>query len=79
MNHDLILREAASSRKGKPGLSAIERTTDSFRIADLQRECPGVCVDMIRHVLKNQREKGQVSCLGRGRNAAWKKASDGIR
>jgi predicted transcriptional regulator of viral defense system len=47
--------------------------TDSFRIADLQRECPGVSVDMIRHVLKKLREKGAVECLGRGRNAIWKR------
>jgi hypothetical protein len=51
------------------------RATGSFSIADLQRECPGVSVDMIRHVLKNLREKRKVECLGRGRNAVWKRTS----
>ena len=66
-----------ASRGEKLGLvtNAIARAADSFRIADLQRECPGVSVDMIRHVLKKLRQNGQVECLGRGRNAIWKKTS----
>lgn len=64
-------------RGEKQGLvmNAIARAAGSFNIADLQRECPGVSVDMIRHVLKRLRDKGQVECLGRGRNAIWKKTS----
>ena len=54
-------------------LSAIDRAGGSFSVADLQRECPGVSVDMIRHVLKQLREKGRVRCLGRGRNSVWEK------
>jgi len=38
----------------------------SFTVTDLQRECPSVSVDMIRHVLKQLRENGSVECLGRG-------------
>jgi predicted transcriptional regulator of viral defense system len=54
-------------------MNAVARAAGPFNVADLQRECPGVSVDMIRHVLKRLREKGQVKCLGRGRNAIWKK------
>ncbi|MFH1859477.1 MAG: Fic family protein [bacterium] len=53
--------------------SAIERTFGSFRIANIQRECPGVSVDMIRQVLKKLRESGLIECLGRGQNAQWQK------
>jgi Fic family protein len=53
--------------------SAILRTTGTFRVADLQRECPGVSVDTIRLALKRLKENGQVECLGRGRNAIWRK------
>jgi hypothetical protein len=56
-------------------LNAVARAAGTFSIADLQRECPGVSVDMIRHVLKKLGEKGQVECLGRGRSAVWKKTS----
>ncbi len=54
-------------------ISAIEKTLGAFRIADIQRECPGVSVDMIRQVLKKLREDGRVECLGRGQNAQWQR------
>jgi Fic family protein len=60
--------------------AAIERQVASFRIADLQRLCPGVSLDWIRQVLKTLRETGQVECLGRGQNAQWRKTERwGIR
>lgn len=59
--------------------SAIRKTVGPFRIADIQRECPGVSVDMIRQVLKKLREGGQVACLGRGQNAQWEQKIKGNR
>ncbi|MBI4849007.1 MAG: Fic family protein [Nitrospirae bacterium] len=53
--------------------SAIEKTFAPFRISDMQRECPGVSLDMIRRVLKTMKASGQVKCLGRGQNAQWEK------
>src|SRR5258707_2443082 len=54
--------DMAAPRGEKQGLvmNAIVRAPGSFKIADLQRECPGVSVDMIRHVLKRLREKKEV-------------------
>jgi Fic family protein len=54
-------------------LAAIERQAGSFRVADLQRECPSVGIDLIRRVLKESRSAGQVECQGRGRNSKWNK------
>jgi len=56
-------------------IQAIGRTLGPFHIAELQKECPYVSVDMIRRVLKNLREKNKVECLGRGQNAQWRKTS----
>jgi hypothetical protein len=69
--------EVAWPRGEKSALvqSAIDRIAGKFRVADLQRECPGVSVDMIRHVLKALREEGKVECLGRGRTSWWQKTS----
>jgi Fic family protein len=53
--------------------SAIKRFSGPFRISDVQRECPGVSLDMIRLVLKDLRSAGMVECLGRGQNAQWQK------
>jgi Fic family protein len=54
-------------------ITAIESQIGSFSIADLQNACPGVSVDMIRHVLNQLRAEKKVRCLGRGRTSRWGK------
>ena len=58
-------------------IRVIERSQGPFRIADLQRQCPGVSIDMIRRVLKNLRAEGRIACLGRGQDAQWQKTELG--
>lgn len=53
----------------------IARTSGPFRVADIQKEAPGVSLDMIRQVLKNLRSSKQVECLGRGQSAQWQKTA----
>jgi hypothetical protein len=67
--------KTASPRGSKTEMveNSIDRMTAPFRVADLQRGCPGVGLDLIRRVLKNLRAAGRVECLGRGQNARWKK------
>jgi hypothetical protein len=67
--------QTVSPRGAKTELirGAIERTIGPFRVADIQKKCPGVSVDLIRRTLKNFRAAGQVECLGRGQNAEWQK------
>jgi hypothetical protein len=67
--------QTASARGEKRALveGAVERASGDFSVADLQRECPGVSVDMIRRVLKDLKAAGKVECLGRGRNALWRR------
>ena len=67
----------APGAKGKVVLAAIGRMAGSFSIAQLQRECAGVSVDMLRHVLRAQRAEGRVKCLGRGRDAMWRRIGKG--
>ncbi|HJQ26848.1 MAG TPA: Fic family protein [Blastocatellia bacterium] len=65
--------EIKSPRGAKTELitNAISRMEGPFSVADIQHQCPGVSVDLIRHVLKNLRPK--VECLGRGHTARWQK------
>ena len=65
--------KAPRGEKSEIVINAINRTAGDFSVADLQRECPGVSVDMIRHVLKGLRRNGDVKCLGRGRSALWRR------
>jgi len=55
--------------------TAISRFSGSFRISEIQRQCPGVSNDLIRQVLKNLRSSGRVKCLGRGQSAEWQRTA----
>jgi len=72
--------EVAAPRGEKSALvkEAIVRAAGRFTVSDLQKQCPGVSVDMIRYVLKQLRDSGDVECLGRGRTAVWQRRSDSI-
>lgn len=56
-------------------INVIRRHLSPFRISDIQKECPGVSLDLIRSVLKNLRSSGKVKCLGRGQSAEWEKTA----
>jgi Fic family protein len=64
--------KAPRGEKSQVVLKAIRQASGDFTVAGLQRECPGVSVDMIRHVLKELRRGGSVECLGRGQGAKWR-------
>ncbi len=55
--------------------NVIARTIGPFRVADIQREGPGVSLDMIRQVLKKLKASKEVECLGRGQDAHWRKTA----
>jgi Fic family protein len=67
--------QTAAPRGAKTELvaNAIGKAIRPFSVADLQRECPGVGLDMIRSILKKLRAEGKVECLGRGQHARWRK------
>lgn len=69
--------QTASPKGAKTELvtTAIRRFAGPFRISDIQRDCPGVSVDLIRRVLKNSRSVGRVKCLGRGQSAEWQRTA----
>jgi Fic family protein len=55
---------------------ALRSFSQDFSVADILGKCPGVGIDMIRRVLKDLQAQGEVECLGRGRNAKWKKTGN---
>lgn len=50
---------------------AIKRKLGSFSISDIEHDCPGISRDMIRRVLRQLRDNGEIQALGKGRNAKW--------
>lgn len=57
-------------------LRAIEAKDGPFTVAELQHDCPGVSLDLIRKTLKGQQKEGRVRCTGRGRGAKWRRGQE---
>jgi Fic family protein len=53
---------------------AVSRRVGAFGIADIEKDCPGVSRDMVRHVLRQMRSEGLVTVTGHGRGARWRHA-----
>ena len=54
-------------------LDAIGSMPGDFSIKDLLERCPTVGIDLIRRLLRREREAGHLECLGRGPDARWRK------
>lgn len=67
--------QTASPRGSKTELilSAIKRREGPFLAADLQKDCPGVGLDLIRRVLSQLRKCGEIACKIRGPKSLWVK------
>ena len=55
--------------------SAVGRRVGPFAISDIERDCPGVSRDMIRHVLRRLKGDGKIVVQGKGRGAKWVQVS----
>ena len=50
---------------------AVKRKIKPFAFSEIQKECPNVSKDMIRHVLRQLRDDGRLRSEGTGRGAKW--------
>jgi hypothetical protein len=66
--------EAASPKGAKSELvlQAIRSQSGEFRLADIERVCPGVGRDWIRVLLAGLKRKGELASRGRGPAARWR-------
>ena len=51
---------------------AVARQSGEFRLADIERACPGVGREWIRRLLAQMKASGEVSCQGKGPAARWR-------
>jgi Fic family protein len=57
-------------------LQAISQMVGDFSASELHQRCPSVGVDMLRHVLRSERDAGRLQVVGRGRGARWRKVPE---
>ena len=67
-----------TARGAKTGLvvSMIRKLPARFKLADVRNACPGVSLLTIKRTLEALKEKGEIRCLGKGRDAAWERLKD---
>jgi Fic family protein len=68
-----LVGDTASPKGTKAELvqQAIQSQSGKFRVADIERACPGVGREWIRTVLADLRKSGHVECQGKGPAARW--------
>ncbi|WP_271168723.1 Fic family protein [Hansschlegelia plantiphila] len=54
-------------------LQAVEGMIGDFSISELHMRCPSVGWDMVRYVLRNEREAGRLEVVGKGRGSRWRR------
>jgi Fic family protein len=54
-------------------LRTIETFIGEFTVGQVQERCPTVGIDLIRRILREQKQSGALECLGRGPAAAWRR------
>lgn len=54
-------------------LDGISSLPPEFSIRELQEKCPRVSIDLIRRILRRQRDAGLLESVGRGVDARWRK------
>lgn len=52
---------------------AMEQMVGDFSISELHHRCPSVGWDMLRHVLRQEKEAGRLLPVGKGRGSRWRK------
>jgi hypothetical protein len=63
----------ARGAKTEMVLEAIQAVYGEFSVKQLQERCPHVSVDVIRRILREQRQTGALECLGRSPDARWRR------
>jgi Fic family protein len=67
------LVSTAKGAKTSMVLDVLKNLPNEFSVKDLRERCPTVGIDLIRRILKQEREAGRLECLGRGPEARWQK------
>jgi Fic family protein len=71
--------KAPRGAKAELVLAAIREQPGDFRLADIERACPGVGREWIRSLLTDLKAAGEASCHGKGPAARWQyRGSKGI-
>ncbi len=69
----VLIKETVGGKGSKAELIkfSIKSKIGPFAISDIEKDCPKISRDMIRHVLRQLRDKGEIQSQGVGRGVKW--------
>ncbi len=78
--YDEFVRDVGELRDGRGMktqlvIQALSQMIGDFSVSELHQRCPSVGWDMLRHVLRSERDAGRFKAIGRGRGARWRKVT----
>ena len=68
-----LIKETVSGKgsKAEQIKLSVRNKIGPFSISEIEKDCPGISRDMIRHVLRQLRDKGEIQSQSIGRSAKW--------
>jgi hypothetical protein len=54
-------------------LDVLNKMVGDFSIKEIKERCPHVGIDLIRRIMREERQAGRLECLGRGPDALWRR------
>ena len=69
----MTLMQSTKGAKTAMVMDVLSKVVGDFSVRDIQERCPHVGIDLIRRVMRKERQAGGLECLGRGTNALWRR------
>ena len=69
----MALMQTTKGAKTAMVLDVLGRMVGDFSVKDIQERCPHVGIDLIRRIMRKERQAGKLECLGRGADARWRR------
>ena len=73
MENRMTLVQSAKGAKTAMVLDVLKKMVGDFSIKEIKERCPHVGIDLIRRIMREERQAGRLDCLGRGPDALWRR------
>lgn len=73
LENRMTLMQSAKGAKTAMVLDVLNKMVGDFSVKDIKERCPHVGIDLIRRIMREERQEGRLECLGRGPDALWRR------
>jgi len=69
----MTLMQSVKGAKTAMVLDVLNKMIGDFSVKSIKERCPHVGIDLIRRIMREERQAGRLECLGRGPDALWRR------